>query len=358
LLYSWFQIIHFIETTNWRKDIFDYLEYVIDSFGEFPKDLGEPLYLSYYIEELRFLVNKQNSNLTKLSSKDVKKRFNEVNEYLKKIVSVSKKGKDSDLSVLIKTYENWFKIFPFEISFFTQLKAHYKKNIPIFNGKPSINKYTGKAKFTIHTKNTLIKSLLNTTDNLITQINTSTLFEKGLLTEPDKIKLELIVSERKQKLKQGYVNNSQSEETRYRNILKDWFKDEEKFINKITPFVKDLTPQPIYTLFEFVNLFDTVNTDKIYTHFKTGLVDNKMLTKEELENYIKAAFENKQPPKNLFNIKNAPSKDKVMKVFYEYYKNIAGKPHGKQKEYAGLLGNYFQGFKTSTVSSNFSKSIY
>ena len=143
-----------------------------------------------------------------------------------------------------------------------------------------------------------------------------------------------------------------------RNIdcLETWIQ-EKKQINRIEmPNVESF--QSITTSFIFENNFDNVITGKIYLHFKNGLVDSKMLNEIELNDYLKAAFENNTPPKSLFNIKNAPSKDKVMKVFYLYFTNVAGKPHGKAKAYAGLLGNYFQGYKTDTVSSNFSKTVY
>ena len=42
-------------------------------------------------------------------------------------------------------------------------------------------------------------------------------------------------------------------------------------------------------------------------------------------------------------------------VFYEYYKNVASKPHRKQKQYVELLCNYFEGFKTENVRTNFNK---
>ena len=44
-----------------------------------------------------------------------------------------------------------------------------------------------------------------------------------------------------------------------------------------------------------------------------------------------------------------------MQVFYNYYKNIAGKPYKKQSQYAALLGDYFEGFNTQNVSTNFNK---
>lgn len=45
----------------------------------------------------------------------------------------------------------------------------------------------------------------------------------------------------------GDVNSSKDEEQRYRKILKEWFADEKRFIDEVTPIVKALPPQPIKT---------------------------------------------------------------------------------------------------------------
>ncbi len=103
------------------------------------------------------------------------------------------------------------------------------------------------------------------------------------------------------------------------------------------------------------NNFDSIDIIDVYNHFKMGLVDKNYLTEQELFKYMTAAFEAKSIPHILFKINDAPKKQNIMKVFYEYYKKIAGKPHGKQKKYASLLGNYFQGYNTENVSSNWSK---
>jgi hypothetical protein len=108
----------------------------------------------------------------------------------------------------------------------------------------------------------------------------------------------------------------------------------------------------------FINNFDKIAPVEIYKHFKAGLVDKKYLTLEELNEYLKAAFELKTKPETLFKIKDAPKKVTIEAVFYKYYKNVAGKIHGKQNQYAALLGDYFEGYNTTTVSSNFSKSVY
>jgi hypothetical protein len=140
----------------------------------------------------------------------------------------------------------------------------------------------------------------------------------------------------------------------------DWLKEKlsEEQVNE------NLSPtQPTATKTEqetptFTNDFDKVTPIEIYNHFKVGLVEKGYLTELELNEYLKAAFELKTIPETLFKIKDAPNKAAIEAVFYTYYKNVAGKIHGKQKLYAALLGDYFEGYKTTTVSSNFSKSVY
>lgn len=107
----------------------------------------------------------------------------------------------------------------------------------------------------------------------------------------------------------------------------------------------------------FTNNFDNIKPAEIYKHFKAGLVEKGYLTEQELYEYLKAAFELKTIPETRFKIKYA-KKGKIEAVFYNYYRNVAGKIHGDQRKYAALLGDYFDGYKTTTVSSNFSKSVY
>lgn len=121
--------------------------------------------------------------------------------------------------------------------------------------------------------------------------------------------------------------------------------------------IQGLPPQQAETP-TFTNNFDKINPTEIHKHFKAGLVEKRYLTEQELNEFLKAAFELKKIPETLFKIKDAPNKATIEAVFYKYYKNVAGKIHGKQNQYAALLGNYFEGYKTATVSSNFSKSVY
>jgi hypothetical protein len=108
----------------------------------------------------------------------------------------------------------------------------------------------------------------------------------------------------------------------------------------------------------FKNNFDSTPAIEVYRHFKGGLFDKGFLTEIELADYLKAAFEMKTAPEVRFKLKNIRTKKNIEAVFYNYYKNVAGKIHGTQKKYAALLGDYFEGYKTDTVSTNFAKSNY
>ena len=237
IIYTNSHIINNHQSETYYKDITDYIDYTVESFGQMPGN-AEPLYLRDYF----FYI----TNSLERNPEVEKGRKNRLLEFLKAYRTPTETPK-TDFNILLGTYQKWLKVFPFEISFFSTLKPHFEKQLPILNGKPEINKYTGNAKVKMHTKGSLIDVLLNLTNNLLTQINTTTLYEKGLLTEPQKIKLELVLNERKMKLKQGYVNSSKDEEQRYRKILKEWFADEKRFIDEVTPIVKALPPQPIKT---------------------------------------------------------------------------------------------------------------
>lgn len=232
LSYTEHHISERINIDDWYKDITDYIEYNVSSFG-YPA-IG----LNLYLGNVQQYIKNTNSEIP------INKRQRLI-EFIETYYNSPTETPKTDLNILYSTYQKWLEVFPFEISFFSNLKPHFEKQLPILNGKPETNKYTGIAKAKMHTKGSLIDVLLNLTNNLLTQINTTTLYEKGLLTEPQKIKLELVLNERKMKLKQGYVNSSKDEEQRYRKILKEWFADEKRFIDEVTPIVKALPPQPI-----------------------------------------------------------------------------------------------------------------
>lgn len=105
----------------------------------------------------------------------------------------------------------------------------------------------------------------------------------------------------------------------------------------------------------FTNNFDNIKPTEIYNHFKAGLVEKGYLTEQELNEYLKAAFELQTKPEILFKLKHTPTKQKIYTVFYIYYKDISQKKHERQKEYAALLGDFFEGYKTEIIQTNWAR---
>jgi len=238
IMFTYHHIINFIDIDNWEKDITDYIEYTIESHGSFPSKYGEPFQLSNYLVSTLQLLNNSKSSLTSktLSEEELNFRWKFVLNYIESYGK--EKSNNTDLNVLMQTYNKWLKIFPFGLNtYFGNLKEHYENLIPIISGKPQANIYTGVVTAKLHTKDSLIDELIKLTSNLLVKINALTLYQKGLITDGNKLKLELLISDRYLKLNKGYQNNSSTDEQRYRKIIKEWFRDEKKFINELMPIM-------------------------------------------------------------------------------------------------------------------------
>lgn len=334
---------------NWYKKITDYIYCVVESFGEMPTGCGESLYLSDYFYHITYMLKK---------NKDVPTdKKNRILEYINSYFLPNKKP-ETDFHILLNTHEKWLKEFPFELkNYFGNLKQHFEKHLPLLNGNIEVNIYSGLAKAKLHTESSLIEALINLTKELLNKINVRELVEQGIISDLNKHRFEL-ESESLRIDTDKITKDFSKGELQYIKALKKWLQLHKEYFKEITPLLKALPPQPIENngnVLAITNNFDSIKIIDVYNHFKKGLVEKRYLTEGELISYLKAAFEQMAVPETLFKIKDAPTKFKTMKVFHEYYKNIAGKPHGKQKKYAALLGNYFEGFTTDNVSTNFNK---
>lgn len=208
LFFTWHHILNFIDTDNWQEEILDFIEYIFETFGSFPANFGEPLYFKTFTEQLESLLK----GLT-----EHKSRAKVILDFIYDYRNPNPKKK-TDWNILIKTYHEWYKTFPFEMSFFSHIKPYFAKNIPIVETTQN-NKYLNVTKAKLRSKASLINILIDTTDKILSEINTATLYENGKINDVEKIKLELIVQRRKQKLKEGYNNNSSDPDTSVMLIL-------------------------------------------------------------------------------------------------------------------------------------------
>lgn len=250
-----------INDVDWYNAITEYIDFNISSFGQLKGGYGSPVGLSVFTFQLKHYITNTDLDISK-SKRKALINFFEVNERKE-----TDKTNKTDLNVLYATYQKWLKVFPFYISFFANLKEQFENQLPILNGKPEINRYSKIAKVRLHTKDSLIDVLLKTTNNIVKQINPYTLYEKGLLTEPKKIKLELVLNEMRIDNERGYSSQKQTDEQQYRDILKKWFNRQKRFIDEVTPLVKALPPQPIiespFSVLEWATIFYYVDETKL-----------------------------------------------------------------------------------------------
>jgi hypothetical protein len=235
IVYTYEHIINFMDSDDWYKEVTDYIEYAVMSFGQMPEN-GEPLYVSAYFDCVVALFGR----FEKMTTED-KLRRDAILDYIKKLRSPVDKSKQTDLNILIGYYQKWLNFFPFELhSYFGDLKKHFEKSIMVLSKAPEVNKYLGMARAQLHTKKSLQIAMLKVTEELLTKVSGDKLFKKGVVKDVDKLEIDLIVQERQQELKDGYLNNAEKSDKRYRTAIKNWLNDEQSFWKKMNPYLKAL----------------------------------------------------------------------------------------------------------------------
>lgn len=289
VMYSYHHIINNIDYEDWYNDITAYLKYTIESFGKMPFGCGEPFQLGNYH---RYLLNnlkniEKEISSDKISLVEVRTRMNKVKKlidiYNEPLADESK----TDLNLLLTKYDEWFKAFPFDLPYFKHLEPRFRKLLPLHTGRTHYNKYLDTTEHEPHTKESLTVFLLQTTQNILTNINGATLYEKGLLNDTEKIAIDLVVQNRKLELLE-FSAMPNTKKTDYIKVLKKWFKQEKGFIKEITPILKTLPPSK--TSFTFTNNFDKLEPNKVYEYFYK-LIEKGYLSKEDLESYLILAFQ-------------------------------------------------------------------
>lgn len=271
------------ENENYYKDITDYIDYTVESFGQMPNSCGEPLYLSDYF----FYVTDLLTRNTEIS----KERKNRLLEFLEAHQTPPTKNKNTDLNILLGTYQKWLKTFPFDISFFAELKPHFEKQLPILNGKPETNKYTGLAKAKMHTKGSLLDVLLNLTKNLLDKVNVPELRKQGAITDIQANQLEFADAELNTKTAEITKKYSKGE-LKYVKALKKWLQLHKDYFKEVAPLLKALPPQPInespFSVLEWATIFYYADETKLLPENRTIIAGiEQFIKKYEIDTTIK-----------------------------------------------------------------------
>lgn len=235
VIYTHHHILNNLDTENWEQEITNYLDYTIRSFGQFPQDHGEPICLSKYLIYVEDLLKSTKFDDTESIHRVRKETI------LQMIKSYSQpvKGKLTDLSLLISTYNKWLKNFPFDLPFFTLLKDHFTNSLPILAGKPIYNPYLGLASAKAQTQSGLIEFLANTTKEILSTMDTNQLLADEYINNQTKYNIDL--QKKHHSLVQNYLLIEYSKgEKRYIKTIKKWLENEKNFIKEILPDLKQI----------------------------------------------------------------------------------------------------------------------
>lgn len=232
VMYTQQHIINNCVSEDWYNSITEYIDWVIESFGKFPIEYGESVFLGGYIATIVKYI-KSEKNLPE------EKKIKLIEYFDGYLGQKQNDNSESDLNELNLVYQKWFNIFPFDLNiYFGEFKKYFSEILPIFNGGFYVDKYSGALEVKIHTKTTLIEFLVDITNELLSKINGVVLYENGFITDADKINVELVINKRKHELKYGYKTDTNCDDEKFRGMIEKWFEDEKRFITEITPLIK------------------------------------------------------------------------------------------------------------------------
>ncbi len=217
LAYTEFYLKSALDQDDWYEDISDYIEFNIFSFGSSIK------HSEHYLLKLFGLIKAiQNpSTFFKLEKLSTLSFF-----WFKNSIC------GRDLFHMRKAFDKWFHSFPFDLSFLQGLKDKYDLFFGIVNDD-----------FFDLDDTSFMTELNKLTDAILTNYNTSILSKQGKLTDPSKLKLDLIESQRTYQLTNENLYGQDSEnDPEYKRMIRKWFEDEKIFLDDIISLGNSSSP--------------------------------------------------------------------------------------------------------------------
>lgn len=220
---------------NWYKEITDFIDYAIESFGT--PNVGAERFINmliYWVE-----------NKLKLP-KEFEWKRKQLLDFFKSTTEVSNKD-NTDLNLLNSTFQNWIKFIP-EIPLFNNIKIAYKGKLPLnlFLYDGEYNRFTKLTKFKSRTQSELIEILVEHTKKILSQLTSDDVYNSLKISEKEKYEIQ-IISE-KHKIDQRLLLESFSKkEMKYIKVLKKWLENEKQLINKLKPIFNKLDEQDFHS---------------------------------------------------------------------------------------------------------------
>lgn len=228
--------ISFMETRSmddlWLKDVKDYIEHNVLSFGQLPDGFGCSVGITIYENNLKNWIDAWD----KIST-ETKKSIKEFIDSLRNPKSGEEDKEDTNLNLLYDTYKKWLSVFPFGIDYFQKEKKELTHLFPLFIGKVEYNRFTRMVKGKTHTIESLLSILSKMTNHLLGKIDSTEMMKNGLIPDIAKHKLDVINEAHRVKQITLIKDFSDSEKV-YVDKLNGWLQNEKEYFKEIEPLIK------------------------------------------------------------------------------------------------------------------------
>lgn len=218
VIFSYQHILNNQNKEDWKEDIEDYLTYAINSFGAFPPKCGTPLFLDAYIFYLKNLIHK--GKIKRIVKNFTINFLNNLNAPVEE--------KDPFLEIL-KIYDKWLAIFPFDMKAFKGVKERYEGKSPLQIRKTHFNKYSGATSVTFVSAEKLAEQLLDISKELLSEIDLSDLKDVPILQEH----LQYFITKTYKNEIKTLTDKIEGKQFKFEKFIDDWLDIQKKYVSAI-----------------------------------------------------------------------------------------------------------------------------
>ncbi|QEM12592.1 hypothetical protein [Mucilaginibacter rubeus] len=277
-------IKEYMNVPDWHKRIKDYIDTTINSFGQFPLNFGPPLGLSQYVSIIQ-------DNLPLIDELATEKHL-AIENMLSGHARGDKEKGESDFQLLMSIYNEWLRIFPFEIPYLQPLRNHLENTIPVIKEKLDTNMFTGHTSYSLRSKAELLDFIKKATTIIITDLNAAKLYEKGELTAIKETALKLLTANRRIEIEELQLP-AKSDQNAYLKLLKKWLKGEKKFITELRLTIGDETQDVFFQrcLCDAIHSFQRNETNEpCLLNVRNNGPNRESMVRYAVKNFLSARF--------------------------------------------------------------------
>jgi hypothetical protein len=237
---------------DWYEEMVDFIEYNGITFG-----LPSTGYRQY-LEALQHLIRDQDPNpkLAKLS------------EYIRiELSNDEKKSDKKELQAQVEMFDEWWKSIPFDLEYLKRIENDKNELMALLfaigpKGSPQISRYSYVLKTSVYSTTELSEALCRLTTVIIQNLNVLTHYENDQLTDPQKVKLQILLAHRRKQLEVDYLVDDENQTPKYQQIWRKWLEDEMSFFSELEPLLSGVPPNfnpKTNQIIEELNRFDFKN---------------------------------------------------------------------------------------------------